>query len=236
MERMPSDLHASLAGVVDDLQRVFGSRLVAVVAYGRPDAAADQQPSLALVSTLTPDDLERCAARVRDWHAAGAATPLLLPRDEFERSLDSFPVEFGEIIAEHVTVYGNDPFAGLGVSAADLRRAAEVHARSLLLHLRENYLETAGQGVAVADLVTEAAPGFATLLRLVARLEAQPVASVADLDRFAAARMQLDPRSVGDLLHLAEGPGTGIDAGRLFPALLTAVDALARHVDRWRAT
>ena len=236
MTGMPSDLHATLAGVVDDLRRVFGSRLVSVVAYGRTEASAVRRPSLALVSSLTPDDLEQCAACVRGWHTAGAATPLLLPRDEFEQSLDSFPVEFGEIIAEHVPVYGDDPFAGVSVSAADLRRAAEVHARSLLLHLRENYLETGGQAVAVADLVTSAAPGFATLLRLLARLEAQPVTSVADLDRFAASRIELDPRSVGDLLHLAEGSGNGIDAGRLFPDLLAALDALARHVDRWRAT
>lgn len=232
---MPGPSTASLTGLVADLQRVFGSRLQSIVAYGRPHGVGGSQPSLALVASLTREDLDQCAALVRAWHAAGAATPLLLPRDEFAQSLDSFPVEFGEIIAEHTAVYGVDPFAGLAVADADLRRAAEVLARSLLLHVRENYLETEGQTSAIAELVGSAAPGFATLLRLLARLDGVTAESVAELDAFAATRLHLDARLVGDLLHLAEGTEGGIDAARLFPDLLATLETLAHHVDRWHA-
>ena len=87
------------------------------------------------------------------WHDAGLATPLLLAAHEFGRSLDAFPLEFGAILADHVVVAGSDPFDGLRVDAADLRRACEVQARSHLLHLREGYLETRGRGDALADLI-----------------------------------------------------------------------------------
>jgi hypothetical protein len=206
-----------------------------VVACGRPAPSDGLQPSLVLVSSLTAEDLDQCAALVDDWHAAGAGTPLVLPREEFARSLDSFPVEFGEIIAEHVAVHGDDPFAGLSVDDRDLRRAAEVQARSLLLHVRENYLETGGRPAAVAELVTSAAPSVASLLRLLARLEAVPVATLRELDAFASTRLHLDARIVGDLLQLGEGAGGGVDAARLFPDVLTVLDAIVHHADRWRS-
>ena len=84
--------------VLSDLQAVFGTRLEALVAYA-PDSSP--QPSVAIVSSLSFDDLSACAARSKRWHRAGLATPVVLTRSEFGRSLDAFPVEFGEIIARH---------------------------------------------------------------------------------------------------------------------------------------
>ncbi|MDP1571367.1 MAG: hypothetical protein Q8L86_15335 [Vicinamibacterales bacterium] len=230
---MPAAAHATLAGLVTGLQRIFGARLRSVVAYGRPQGPDGLQPSLALVDSLTADDLTQCAAHIRDWHGAGAATPLVLPREEFARALDSFPVEFGEILADHAALFGADPFEGLAVSPSDLRRAAEGHARSLLLHVRENCMDCGGRPADIADLVVSAAPGFAALLRLLARLDEAPAATVAELDTFAATRLHLDARTVGDLLHLADGAQGGIDAARLFPALLGTLEALVHHVDHW---
>ena len=37
------------------------------------------------------------------------ATPLILPESEFRRSLDAFPLEYGEIIRAHDIVYGERP-------------------------------------------------------------------------------------------------------------------------------
>ena len=82
-----------------DLQHIFGERLQAVVAYGQPGASP--APSLALVRSITADDLDECAARVASWHRAGCATPLLLTKDEFAGSLDAFPIEYGEILDTH---------------------------------------------------------------------------------------------------------------------------------------
>ena len=113
-----------------------------------PTALADDPDgvhTLALVDRLDFHDLTACAPRTGDWRRAGAAVPLLLSRDEFLRTLDVFPVEYGGIIANHrLDRRRGHPFAGLQVSEADLRRGCELQAKSHLIHLREGFLETGG--------------------------------------------------------------------------------------------
>src|SRR5438128_4609575 len=149
-----------------DLREIFGARLQSLVAYGMRAAErphADDQThgggqhaarplahTMAVADTLTADDLRGCARRVRKWHDAGLATPLLLATHEFERSLDAFPLEFGAIVADHVVVSGSNPFDSASVDPADVRRACEVQARSHLLHLREGYIEARDNGDALA--------------------------------------------------------------------------------------
>src|SRR5262245_14735936 len=136
-----------------DLRTIFGNRLQSIVAYALA-APVDrlETATLALVESIGAADLRACAARVNDWHDARLATPLLLETQEFAQSLDAFPFEFGAILADHVVVSGTNPFNGLGVDTADLRRACEVQARSHLLHFREGCIETAGRSDALAEL------------------------------------------------------------------------------------
>lgn len=218
--------------VLDDLRSVFGARLEAVVAYA---PHVTPRPSLALVTSIDLADLTSCAQRAKGWERAGAATPVILTRREFARSLDAFPVEFGEILAHHDTLHGDDPFAGLSVAPADLRRACEAQVRSLLLHVREDYMEAAGAQRAVAALVTDSAADFRALLTLASRLagsDGDPRALAA----WATEQLGLDGRVVSDLLHLANDiDHSGVDAARLFPGYLAAVEQLARHIDEWPA-
>lgn len=216
--------------VLRGLQRIFGPRLECVVAYGR--RTHDPAASLALVESLSLSDLTACAACSAAWHTGGAATPLLLTRAEFLQSLDAFPIEFGEIIDAHVVLHGSDPFSGVVVNPLDVRRAVEVQIKSHLLHLRENFIEHSGAPKAVALLVQDSAPGFATLLRRLARLDGGAAESSLDLGNWAA-RRGLDARVVGDVLALADEPSPAVDATRLFPDYLATVETLAHFVDQW---
>lgn len=231
---MASERSASVRLVLEDLQRIFSNRLQAVVTYGWRQHAP--VPTLALVTALTVDDLNGCAAHVGRWHRSGAATPLLLTRADFERSLDAFPVEYGEIIDHHEVVFGADPFDGLTIRPEDMRRACEVQVKSHLLHLREDYLESANHHGEVAALVRESVPGFAATLRQLARLDGLPYHGRTELTDYAQRRANLDPRVVGDLLALSDsdGPST-VDAVKLFPDYLNTMERLAEFVDRWRA-
>lgn len=216
--------------VLDDLKSVFASRLHAFVTYA---PTVSPRPSLALVTTLTFDDLTACAARTVRWHEAGQATPVVLTEREFARSLDAFPVEFGDILASHETLYGDDPFAGLAVAPGDLRRAAEAQIRSLLLHIREDYMEAAGVWKAVADVVVDSAAEFRALLRLVGRLAGRDGDDTA-LAAWAASHLGLDGRVVSNVLLIARTPAQrDVDAARLFPEYLAATEELARHIDEW---
>lgn len=219
--------------VLQDLQHIFSGRLQALIAYGDPNAA--EALSLALVHAITAEDLAACASRAQSWHRAGLATPLLLTREEFSGSLDAFPLEYGEILETHRVVHGDDPFAGLTIRDEDVRRACEVQVKSLLLHLREDFVESRGRQGDVAALVTDSAPALAHLLRRLARLDDVTCSTNQELCTYASTRPRLDARVVGDVLALAKNPSAaGVDAARLFPQYLAAVEALWRFVDRWR--
>lgn len=217
--------------LVADLQRTFGERLEAVVAYGNGTPAS----TLVLVSTLSADDLAALAAGVRRWHKEGLGTPLVIPREEFRRSLDAFPLEFGEISATRRVLAGRDPFEALEIRVEDRRRACEVQVRSHLLHLRENYLECTGDPRKLAAMVSEAAPAFVGLLGLVARLDGHAPDGPVALARWAVDRAGLDARALDDVLVFSRAEGSGgVDAAGTFPGYLAAVARLARFVDEWR--
>lgn len=224
----------SLAVALHDLQNIFGARLLAFVAYG--EAEATPATSLALVDSITADDLGACASRVASWHRAGCATPLLLTRDEFAGSLDAFPIEYGEILETHRPLFGADPFTGLVIRDEDLRRACEVQVKSHLVHLRENFIECGGRPAAVAELVADSAPAFALLLRRLARLDDVVCKTSQELAAYATSRPRLDARVVGDVLALAKNPDAGVDAVKLYPGYLAAMETLLRYADRWRTT
>ena len=201
-----------------DLRVIFGARMQSFVVHGGTDRHDTPVATLAVVDSLTAGDLRKCSASVSGWHGRGLATPLIVAVDEFAHSLDAFPFEFGAILADHELVSGGDPFSGLVVDPADLRRACEVQARSHLLHLREAYIETLGQPDSVAALVARSAPPLAALLKNVALLSPPPNIS-------------------GVLARVAELNPTGTisadEADRLFPGYLLAVEQLVQDLDRW---
>src|SRR4051794_8167552 len=81
-----------------DLRGIFGARLHSLVVHGQRSRGGHHEhhdhghqaaptQTLAVVESLTQDDLRASAARVAAWHDAGLATPLLIVAREFARSL-----------------------------------------------------------------------------------------------------------------------------------------------------
>ena len=226
-----------------DLRGIFGSRLQSLVIYGqRAHAghgdghhphAGPPTATLAVVESMTHEDLRTAAGRVAAWHDAGLATPLLIAAREFERSLDAFPLEFGAILADHVVVSGSNPFSSLAIDAADVRRACEVQARSHLLHLREAFLETRGRADALSDLIVKSAGAFAALVASIARLEGHTNDDPAAAARHVERVLNL-PGAVTEITKLAGVKEiTSAEAERLFAPYLAAVERLVSHVDGW---
>ena len=117
------------------------------------------------------------------WNKAGLDAPLLIVEGELRRALDAFPLELSEIIATRRVVAGPDLFADIVVPKQDLRRACEVQARGHVLHLREGYIEAAGDSKKIAALVSAAIPPFRALVKNVARLDGiSPKALVTQLE------------------------------------------------------
>jgi hypothetical protein len=229
---------AAASALVSDLQRLFGDRLRAVVAYGPhlEGQSGARMTALALVNTLTALDLEACAATAAKWARAGINTPLLLAEDEFRGSLDAFPLEYGEIIRTHVVLFGNNPFAGSSIAPDDLRRACETQVKSHLVHLRQSFVETRGDPGAIGALVRAAAPAFAALLRNVARLGNVHTTDRLESTRAGARLAGVSDDVVNEVLALESPSSVAMsDHARFFVTYLSAVEQLARAVDTWHS-
>ena len=247
------DVSSAVHTLERDLRGIFGARLRSLIVYGlRARRQAEPQRdhhgsqahthemppthTLVVVDALTPDDLRACSTRVGSWHDAALATPLVVATHEFERSLDTFPFEFGDILTDHVVVSGANPFDGLRVDTADLRRACEVQARGHLLHLREGYIETRGRADALAVLIVQSAPAFATLITSVARLDGRSGDDAAAVARHVERRLELSGTTAGDVTALAGVKEiSSAEAERLFAPYLDTVERLVRYVDGWKA-
>lgn len=234
---MTSSWERSAGVLVGDLTTIFADRLTSVVAYGGPvdGNAAAPLTSLALVGGLTLSDLDACARRAPHWERAGIATPLILPVEEFRRSLDAFPLEFAEIERAHQRLYGGDPFDGIAIPRDHLRTACETQVKSHLLHLREGFIEAHGDPAAIARLVATSAPAFTALLRNVAKLNDVSTSSHMEATRAGARAAGVPEGIVTDLLALEQPGGLpASDPARLLPPYLDAVEQLARTIDTWR--
>jgi hypothetical protein len=234
---MTSTWQAAAESLAADLRSVFGDRLRSVVAYGpHLEGNADAPLTcMALVTSLTIEDLQGCARLATRWERAHVATPLVLPESEFRRSLDAFPLEYGEIVRAHERVFGDSPFLDVVIAPDDLRRACETQVKSHLVHLREAFIESGGKPGAVASLVKASAPAFTALLRNVARLTGVLTSDRAEATRQGARAIHISEQLVADLLSLEHTTGlAAVDSARLFPEYLTASEQLAHAVDTWR--
>ena len=217
--RGPTADPAAFDTLTRDLRRIFDRRLASLIAYGERDA--DGVHTLALVDQLTFGDLAKCVPLASSWHRLGLAIPLVLTGEEFRRSLDVFPLEYGDIIAHHVVLSGSDPFTALVVAEADLRRGCERQVKSHLIHLREGFLETASNPREIAALIAASA---APLRKLLAHLES--------LEPGAAVRAGIGEELIREIDLAADA--TIADPSALLSRYLTAVERLWQYVDAWR--
>lgn len=229
------------ARLADDLGSIFGARLRAVLVFGthaRPHPRTVKAPvqTLALVDSLAYADLAAGAERAGDWQARNLDMPLLLPAGEFQQSLDAFPLEYGDIIAHHILVRGDDPFDGLAVAPEDLRRACEVKVRSHAIHLREGFLLAAHRPAQIAELIVASATPFASLIQTFALVSGLPRQMPPDaLSAHVARVANLDGDLLERLLRIEEDRVLDpSEAVPLYPAYLDAVHGLVDVIDAWK--
>ncbi len=203
--------------------------------------------TLGLVDRVTFEDLARAVPFAAEWHRRGLGVPLLLSTHEFARTLDVFPLEYGNIIASHVVIVGDNPFAGTRVAEADRRRACEQQAKSHLIHLREGFLETEGEPRHLAQLIASSAPSFRALLTNLARLEGgdrlEPESDPQllhrlDRDELAAAidrRVGIPASLIVEVLSARADMSTVADPTALLARYIDASERIWRYVDGWRA-
>lgn len=233
---LAASARTALDALAADLHRIFGNRLHSVCAYGVTGDADAEIRSIALVQSLDFEDLAACVPLSAGWAKRGLAVPLLLERDEFRRTLDVFPLEYGEIIASHVVVRGDDPFVGLSVAEADRRRGCELQAKSHLIHLREGFLETGGDPRRIARLIGASAEGFRRLLANIVALAAPSFDNDPEhLPEAAEQHIGVPRELTRDIMAAAgRGPSTIAEPTALLARYIAAVERVWEFVDGWK--
>lgn len=166
------------------LKDAYGATLRAVVLYGDAvdagPAAGTPAPAhergqhlLVIVDTLPVEALERAAAVMRDWVAAGHSAPLTLTMAEWRSSSDVFAMEYADVLERHQLLHGALPMDGITVRAADIRRELEEQLLGKLLKLRRGIMEAGGDGGRETRLLEVSLDTFLALFRGVLRLHGE---------------------------------------------------------------
>jgi len=242
MPHFSSSQQRAVDSLARDLDGVFGPRLVSLVAYAGHQADGSVH-SCALVQDLTYRDLTACLPLTGSWHHRGTSVPLLLSPEELRRTVDIFPLEYATIVADHAVIRGSDPFTGISIHVEDIRRAVEGLAKSHLIHLREAFLESHGETMRIASLISASAAPLRGLLTHIARLpeagtEAAATAAPSDesLAAMAEQKMGISAALIRTILAAsAHGQSTITDPSHLFGPYIDASKRIWEYVDRWRA-
>ncbi len=193
-------LVAAPAGVFDDMAKMtlddlvaqlraaYGDALRAIVLYG--SAAGGEHHAkhsdynvLVLVRDLSAQAMRAAGAAAGAWDSAGQRPALTLTDAEWRSSVDVFAMEHADILERHKVLYaasGYDPFAGMVVVTADVRRQLEFEAMGTLLRVRAAMIGADDSDKHRIELLAGSAGQILTLFRAVWRLTS--TAPVADTD------------------------------------------------------
>ncbi len=233
------NIDEQLQQLVQRLTEALGDDLLAVVLYGSAARGEYHEKHsdlnvLCILRQVGLGELERLAKPLQWWLKSGQTPPLLLSEEEIRDAADVFPIEFLDIRAGYRLLHGPDLVAAIDINTVNHRRQLEHELRSRLLRLRRRFLETQHEDKAVAGLMLDSLPTFATLFRhalLVAGFEA-PLRKP-EVFREVAQRFHVGPAPFDALLEVRAGarqlqPG---EARSWFDSYLTAVTRLAEIVD-----
>jgi predicted nucleotidyltransferase len=225
---------------ISRLRAASGENLLSVILYG---SAADGEfhPEFSNVNLLcvlretTFATLAAMAPAVEWWTRQKHHAPLVLTREEMERSTDVFSIEFLDMKQRHRVLFGEDVLSGLQIPMHLHRAQLEYELREKLILLRERLLLATGDKKQLWDLMLSSLSTFTTLFRhgLIALGEMPPNAK-RDVVRALAVRTPFDATAFLQLLDIREHKAETkqFDVTDTFARYLAAVQQVTAAVDK----
>ncbi len=168
MVKIPHSPEEIFTEFTNDVKTLFDDDLLAIALYGSGAKGeyVYKKSDINFLVVLTEPGMQKISIAfelIKKWNKRKVSTPLFLSREYIDSSLDSFPIEFLNMKKYHKEVYGKDILADLVISREYLRLKCEEQVKGKLLHLREGFLQTLGNRVALEALLTATIPAFASL-------------------------------------------------------------------------
>lgn len=227
-----------LRKIVQRAQSAAGANLQCVVLYGS-GAGDDFDPEFSDINLLfvlgdtSLASLQALGPVVQAWVRSGQPAPLLMTRQEMERSSDVFAIEFLDMKQRYRVLLGEDPLAQLEVPLDLHRSQLEYELREKLILLRNALLMTDKKNL--WTLLLHSWPAFATLMRhsLIAFGETPPSSKREAVERLAR-RIQFNPAPFQQLMDVREHKQDRkqLDAHELCARYLEAIEQVTAGVDR----
>lgn len=193
-----TEKHPIVDTMVVKLRAAADDVLQSVVVYG-PSAHGDYMDAeakynlLVVLRDLSLSSIEEISGPVRWWLKKTQPMPRIFSPKFIDEAADVFPIEFLDIRAHHLVVYGDDPFSNLDVHKDHLRTQCERELREKLMRVHEAFIEAHGKSRLLVRLLEESYPAFAAVFRGCLELANRPIpkhdldvvhefCSLADLD------------------------------------------------------
>jgi len=165
---------------VTRLQQAAGSNLESVVLYGSA-VSGDYDPEysnvnlLAVMKDTSLPKLLALAPAITNWTEQRHPAPLLIRREELERSADVFSIELMDIQRQHRVLFGADVLTSLTIPTHLHRAQLEYELREKLILLRQRLVMDAHDDKRTWHLLLRSLSAFSTLFRHVLVVQGQPM-------------------------------------------------------------
>jgi hypothetical protein len=225
---------------VTRMQQSAGENLQSVVLYG---SAANGEfhrdfsnvNLLCILRETSFATLSTISSVVKWWTEQKHRTPLVLTREELNRSADVFSIEVLDMQQRHRVLFGEDFLSGLQIPMHLHRAQVEYELREKLILLREHLLLAAGSDRQMWDLMLHSLPSFITLFRhaLIALGDPSPRAKREAVQQLST-RVQFDSSAFLQLLDVRERKiePKQLDVKDVFTRYLEGVQKVTAAVDK----
>ena len=230
----------SLDDLVQQLRRVHGESLKAVVLYG--SAASGEQVVghsdfnvLVIVSSIDVAQMRSLGQTMRAWAEAGNPPVLVLTEQEWLRSADIFPMEYADILERHRLLHGTIALTELVVDQQHLRLQTEQEAMGKLLRLRRGVMVAGTDAARQTDLLRSSYSALLVIFRAVLRLHGdKPERDATRVIQDVAAKCGFDPAPFTSVSALVRGSAlSNAEVETVLAGYVRGMDILVEYLDRF---
>jgi predicted nucleotidyltransferase len=224
---------------VSRLKQAAGENLQSVVLYGSAasgefDAEFSNVNLLCILRQTSFAELQKLSSAVEWWTRQKNTAPLVLTREELERSADVFSIEWLDMQQNHRLLFGDDPVQALRIPMNLHRAQVEYELREKMILLRQRLLHAANQERVLWDLLLRSVMSFGALFRhaLIALGDTAP-RSKREAVQALASRAKIDPQAFMQLLDIREHKleRKQLDVNDICTRYLAAIEQVTLAVD-----
>jgi predicted nucleotidyltransferase len=239
MAKIPQDPNEIFPEIIADYKEIFGDGLISIILYGSA-TGSDYRPGksdinfMIVLSEEEIENLDKAFKTVTRWQKRKVAIPLFLTEFYVQTSIDAFPIEYLNFKRNHRLVYGKAILKDLSFDPEFLRLQCEREIKGKLLLLREAFLQTAGKGRALREIISQSLQAFLAIFQALLHLKGEEIPlGKREIVKAACNTFALDLNLFERLLDIKEEKVKLNDAetGVLFKNYLKEVRKLSKTVD-----